>query len=136
VDRGSNHSFINKQNSAEDNTYSMIGVSFNLDQFAGHEGNIMSLTLAANDEFDARDAEFLLSDVLFVDVRHRLFLAGNSSATIAETTAIEQVTANKEITSVRYINVAGQQSEQPFDGINIVVTTYSDGTTSTVKMMK
>ncbi len=136
VDRGSNHSFSNKQNSAENNTYSMIGVSFNLDQFAGHEGNIMSLTLAANDEFDARDAEFLLSDVLFVDVRHRLFLAGNSSATIAETTAIEQVTANKEITSVRYINVAGQQSEQPFDGINIVVTTYSDGTTSTVKMMK
>lgn len=136
VERGRNHSFTSMQNGEEDNTYSMIGVSFDCEHFAGHEGNIMSLTLAANDEFDARDAELLLSDVIFVDVRHNLFLAGNSLGKVTEMTAIEQVNANKEITGVRYINVAGQQSDQPFDGINIVVTTYSDGTTSTVKVMK
>ena len=34
---------------------------------------------------------------------------------------------------VRYINVAGQESDTPFDGVNIIVTTYTDGTTTTAK---
>jgi len=33
-----------------------------------------------------------------------------------------------------YYNVMGQQSSKPFDGINIVVKRYSDGTTSSTKV--
>lgn len=46
------------------------------------------------------------------------------------------MTADRQVAAVRYINVAGQESESPFDGVNIVVTTYTDGTTSTVKVIK
>jgi D-3-phosphoglycerate dehydrogenase len=34
------------------------------------------------------------------------------------------------------INIAGMQSAEPFDGVNIVVTTYTDGTRSAVKVIK
>ena len=51
-------------------------------------------------------------------------------------TGVEQLTADKEVAAIRYINVAGQESDTPFDGMNIVVTTYTDGTVSTVKVMK
>jgi len=51
-------------------------------------------------------------------------------------TAVEEVNAARTATSVRYYNVAGQQSVQPFEGMNIVVTTYNDGTTSTSKVIK
>jgi hypothetical protein len=46
------------------------------------------------------------------------------------------VNVEKEIAAVRYINVAGQESDTPFDGMNIVVTTYVDGTTTTSKVLK
>lgn len=41
-----------------------------------------------------------------------------------------------EIVSVTYVNLQGMRSSQPFDGINIVVTRYSDGTTSTSKIVR
>lgn len=42
----------------------------------------------------------------------------------------------KEVKAVRYIDVIGRVSEQPFEGVNIVVTEYTDGTTSTRKVLK
>ena len=41
-----------------------------------------------------------------------------------------------EVVSTTYVNVQGMQSDQPFDGINIVVTRYSDGTTTTMKVVR
>jgi hypothetical protein len=37
---------------------------------------------------------------------------------------------------VSYYNVMGQESKTPHQGINIVVTRYSDGSTSTIKLMR
>ncbi len=37
---------------------------------------------------------------------------------------------------MKYYNVAGMESNMPFDGVNIKVTTYNDGTTSTCKVIK
>ena len=51
-------------------------------------------------------------------------------------TAVEEVAASKTVKSVRYYNLMGMESEQPFQGINIVVTRYNDGSISTVKVMK
>ncbi len=51
-------------------------------------------------------------------------------------TGIENVTVNeKEVAAVMYYNVIGQMSRNPFDGINIVQTRYTDGSTSTQKVM-
>ena len=51
-------------------------------------------------------------------------------------TRIEDVTVKeKEVAGVMYYNVTGQMRRIPFDGINIVLTRYTDGTTSTQKVM-
>ena len=42
----------------------------------------------------------------------------------------------REVTAVDYYNVSGIRSERPWQGVNIVVTRYSDGTTSAVKMLR
>lgn len=44
--------------------------------------------------------------------------------------------SEKTINNVKYYNVAGMESYVPFDGVNIKVTTYNDGTTSTCKVIK
>ena len=50
-------------------------------------------------------------------------------------TAVEELNANKTVANVRYFNVAGQEMAQP-EGMTIQVTTYTDGTTSTAKVVK
>ena len=51
-------------------------------------------------------------------------------------TAINEFYYGKAIVGVTYVNAQGMKSDKPFDGLNIVVTRYSDGTTSTVKVFK
>ena len=52
-------------------------------------------------------------------------------------TAINTVeTGNGEVKSVKYVNVAGIVSDVPFQGVNIVVTEYTDGSRTTTKMLK
>lgn len=48
-------------------------------------------------------------------------------------TAVSQLTAGREVVSVTYCDVAGRMSAKPFEGVNIVVTRYSDGTVTTGK---
>lgn len=43
---------------------------------------------------------------------------------------------NKKVVSVKYVNIAGMESTTPFQGVNIVVTRYEDGSQSTTKVIK
>ena len=51
-------------------------------------------------------------------------------------TGIVDVLNAKQVVSEKYYNPAGIESDTPFKGVNIVVTRYSDGSTSTVKVLK
>ena len=51
-------------------------------------------------------------------------------------TGIFDIDGVKQVVGVKYYNVAGIESNKPFDGVNIVVTRYSDGSVVTSKMMK
>ena len=50
-------------------------------------------------------------------------------------TNVNELNAGKTVANVRYFNVAGQEMAQP-EGMTIKVTTYTDGTTSAVKVVK
>ena len=63
------------------------------------------------------------SDIVYLEV----FPNPHSSAA--------EINAGKTVANVRYFNVAGQEMAQPC-GMTIQVTTYTDGTTSTVKVVK
>jgi len=48
-------------------------------------------------------------------------------------TSVTDVQSSKAVKAVRYYNVAGMVSDTPFDGMNIIVTEYNDGTQQTSK---
>ena len=50
-------------------------------------------------------------------------------------TGVNEMNAGKTVANVRYFNVAGQEMAQP-EGMTIQVTTYTDGTSSAVKVVK
>ena len=55
----------------------------------------------------------------------------NGSSNI--TTAISEVSSAKKAKTIRYYNTLGTESSHPFKGINIMVTTHTDGTTTAKK---
>lgn len=136
IERGMNHQFSHALQTGEENVYTVIGTSTDLSKFAGNEGNVMRLTICADDDFDAEGAEVALNDVMFVNLEHGLCLSSNVVSTVNTYTSVDQISSDKEIANIRYINVAGQESETPFDGLNIVITTYVDGTTTTAKVLR
>jgi len=50
-------------------------------------------------------------------------------------TSIHELNAISEV-EVTYVNAQGVKSNKPFDGVNIVITRYSDGSTKTTKMVR
>ena len=53
-------------------------------------------------------------------------------------TAVREIKspATTEIVSITYYNMLGQESETPFEGINLMVTRYKDGSFTTMKILK
>ena len=67
------------------------------------------------------------------------FIGDNRSDDVAYeftvATALNELMGGKTVASTRYFNVAGQEMKQA-EGLTIVVTTYTDGTTSAAKVVK
>ena len=55
---------------------------------------------------------------------------------ILSSSSVEEIESGKQVVDVKYISPAGVMSEQPQEGVNIVVTTHSDGSRTAVKRMK
>ena len=54
---------------------------------------------------------------------------------VSPVTGLTEMVGNKTVASQRFFNAAGQEMQEA-NGLTIVVTTYTDGTTSTAKVMK
>lgn len=53
-----------------------------------------------------------------------------------EFASIKVVDGNKQVSSIRYFNLNGMECTEPFKGVNIKVTTYTDGTRSSEKIIR
>jgi len=66
--------------------------------------------------------------------------AGSNGSNMGNVTDVEEIIqdlpSSRTITGVHYYNLTGMESDKPFDGINIVVTTYSDGSRSSMKILR
>ncbi|MBQ9217351.1 MAG: hypothetical protein IJ160_04140 [Muribaculaceae bacterium] len=80
------------------------------------------------------NAEVIGNDAYIYQYMPGLFVACYKLS--APMTAVSNVNAAKTATGVKYVNVAGQVSNVPFQGVNMVVTSYSDGTQNTTKVVK
>ena len=62
--------------------------------------------------------------------------AGSNGSSMGNVTTVEEVSTARTIVNVRYYNMMGVESSKPFDGFNIIVTTYSDGSRSSRKVLR
>ena len=62
--------------------------------------------------------------------------ADSNGSDMGNVTTIKEVNAQRTVVATRYYNLMGVESNKPFDGINIVVTTYSDGSRTSQKILR
>jgi hypothetical protein len=65
-----------------------------------------------------------------------MYNAAEDSGETGVATAVEEILYHGEVVSTIYYNVQGMESDKPFQGVNIVVTRFSDGTTSVSKVVR
>jgi hypothetical protein len=51
-------------------------------------------------------------------------------------TAVVGIYTDRQVVDVKYVNPQGLQSDRPFDGVNIIVTRYNDGSVTTSKVVR
>ncbi len=67
---------------------------------------------------------------------YKFKLRGVELAYVSDPTGVETVKTGATVTNVSYVNLQGVASSTPWQGVNIVVTTYSDGTKRAVKQVR
>lgn len=103
-------------------------------RITGNNGAVIKLTVKASSEL-LSESTITVSNIALADASRPALFAAASTTTVNNTSGIDEV-HDAQVLSVRYYNVAGIEASEPFSGINIVVTTYSNGTTSTTKIIK
>lgn len=128
-------------------------VSFNFNTLKGQEPKWAGSSIIVNDYFGAVNQE--LSTTYYVraylrypdgttlngrkrataDVHH--YLADQASLEVKfdnqVVTGIDGVSSARRVQRVTYVNALGMHSDVPFSGVNVVITTYSDGSVTKVK---
>ena len=56
--------------------------------------------------------------------------------TMPDASIVSETTVTKTVVSERYYDIRGIEYSQPIEGVNIIVRTYSDGSTQSVKVIK
>ena len=114
-----------------------IDVNFFARIYFAREATIAALSTNSSSNNGApilrADAEPLPADGNFYMVEAKVDYTISPSNTIP--TGVEKLNT-REVVGVKYYNVAGIEGSEPFDGVNIVVTRYSDGSTTTTKILK
>lgn len=105
-----------------------LPLSFIVRAYYTRKANIpQTLSANANRGIDtAADQKYYIAEYTF-----DYTLTGNNIVT-----GLGSVVTDRQVTDVTYYNLMGQQASKPFQGVNIIVTHYSDGTTTTAKVLK
>ena len=107
----------------------VMGYSPNIKAITGNEGTL--LTFAATDVGD-----IVVDRIEFVTPTGETVNPAGFTITRSPVTTVNELEGAKTVDHVDYYNLAGQRVERPESGATLVVTTYTDGTRTTTKVIK
>lgn len=112
---------------AIDDTYQVIPTGLEEDKFYSFDAIVLGIdNKAATDKVAANDNSEVST----------LYKVAPLNLTNKTVTGVDDVTTAKTVVDITYYNLAGVASAKPFDGVNIVVTRYADGSTKATKELR
>ena len=95
----------------------------------GNEGAVLTFNV------DGAMGEIMVDRIELVNLEGVAVRLGAFTIAANNPTALDEMNVGKTIASIKYFNLAGQQMTELTDGVNLVVTTYTDGTRTTSKVI-
>ena len=100
----------------------------------GYQAGYITITRVANSKAPTRD--LVPADYGYYVAEGSIEFNSNMFNEIITGVTDVKMEANREVMSVSYVNTVGQVSSTPWQGVNVVVVRYTDGSTSTSKVIK
>lgn len=100
----------------------------------GYQAGYITITRVANSKAPTRD--LVPADYGYYVAEGSIEFNSNMFNNIITGVTDVKMEANREVMSVSYVNTVGQVSSTPWQGVNVVVVRYTDGSTSTTKVIK
>ncbi len=111
---------------AIDDTYQVIPTGLEEDKFYSFDAIVLGIDEKAADKVAANDNSEVST----------LYKVAPLNLTNKTVTGVDEVVTAKAVVGVTYYNLAGVASAKPFEGVNIVVTRYADGSTKATKELR
>jgi len=96
------------------------------------EPNLESWTLTGNERTGLPDGTY---EIIVIGTKHNYY-PSNPVSKIVTLSDVTDLLAGKEVAKREYFNANGMKSDEPIDGINIIVTTFTDGTRVVTKVIR
>ena len=107
---------------------------------APEAGQVVDIAEPANNILEETENNYVLEEALGRIYQMGVYTNSDGekylvASPMPDYTGIDELLNGKTVAGVRYFNMAGQEMQEA-NGVTIVVTTYTDGTTSAVKVIK
>lgn len=107
----------------------VVGYAANLKTIKGNEGNLLTFHVTGNGEIG-------VDHIALVTPEGQTVNLGGFVIALNNATSVNEIAGSKEIAHVDYYDLTGQRIDRPEYGVTLVVTTYTDGTRTTTKVIK
>ncbi len=131
TDRAGNHAF--DVNTLQNGNIRALCYSPSMTGINGHEGALLTFDVTAT---GVVTGDILVDGIELVTTDCQTVRLDDFSIAVNNATSVNEQATGKIITKVEYFNIAGQRLERLENGVNFIVTTYTDGTCTTQKIVK
>ncbi len=104
-----------------------------IEAIEGHEGALLTFDVTATDNVEG---SIMVDGIEMVTANCQTVLMNAFAIGVNSATSVNELNGAKTVARVDYYNLAGQQIDRPESGVTLVVTTYTDGTRTTTKVIK
>ena len=131
TDRAVNHAF--DVNTLQNGNIRALCYSPAMTGIHGHEGALLTFDVTAT---SAVEGSIKIDGIELVTTDCQTMRLDAFAIGVNSTTTVNEQATDKSIVRVDYYNAAGQRLDHPVNGVTLVVTTYTDGTRMTQKIIK
>lgn len=127
TNRASNLGLIVKERS--NGKVRVLAYTPDLKTIKGNDGAVLTFNV------DGEMGDIMVDCIEVVNLDGEAIRLGAFTIPVSTPTALNEMPAGKTIANVKYFNLAGQEMTEPAPGVTLVVTTFTDGTRTTDKVI-
>ena len=131
TDRAGSHVF--DVNTLHNGDIRVLCYSPALTAIGGHVGTLLTFDVTATAPVTG---DIAVDDIELVTTACQTVKPDGFVIGVNAATSINEIAGSKTVARVEYFNLAGQQIDRPDSGVTLVVTTYTDGTRTTTKLIR